>query len=181
MFLLEKTFNDQIFFQVCHSGCNLLFNITKIDTSSFYLSESKQSNIKLVHLLKVKVLINEPINKINNNKSSLINDTLTYYILNNENNFYKLFGFYNTDINLYYSYEGQYGLKELQEALVKTQTLSKSQSKKFLKSVLNNKSTYPECIDKPCNILTYYFSIGEKKFANTIILPLKPLLPLYIN
>ena len=180
--LLDRAFNSTIFIKQCDFPCQYHYDIIDIDTTKFYLNESNRDNIKSVKLLKILLKISEPFNIQQRENYIKINiDTLSYFILNESNDYYKLFGFYVTDINLFYNKNGLEGMNVLKQILIKEKILTKSESKAFFKSVINRNSTYSIFLNKSCNILKYYFEDNEKYMSNTIILPLKPLLPLYVN
>ena len=180
--LIEKTFNDVVFMQQFDEKSTLSYTIIDIDTTYFFLNKSNKKEIKSVNIFKIKLKLNEIVSiQEKSNYIKVNTDTLTYFILNDHNNYYKLFGFYVTDINLYFSNNGLDGLKELQKELVKIKALTNTESKLFKKSIVNQESNYLVNLNKPCNILKYYFNDKEKKLANTIILPIKPLLPLSVN
>lgn len=181
--MLDKLFNDEIFLEI--SGCqsNDFFNIISIDTIDLKINTKNDYYVSPTWLLlvKVKTHSNYPGTNLSKRKESLlINDILTYYVLLNQRHYYKMFGFYNSDILLFVDQVGIGGVESLAKNLYKNNILNKKETRVFKRTLNTDSKEYPSKLHKPCEFLKYYFDKDEMHKANTKILPLKPLRPFVI-
>ena len=138
-------------------------------------------------IYKVGIMIEkgEVLNIPKSNKNTLIEDTLFYYLIYDSFQYYKLFGFMFSDIRIlienYLISKPLIFWRELTKELVRLNILTKRESKNFYKNLINeNNLLLDKRINKPCNLLKYYFNENEIEIerASTIILPLKPMIPI---
>lgn len=98
-------------------------------------------------------------------------DTLTYYIVKRYNTYYKLFGFYNTDINgLFYNEPKKELLSSLVDDLVKNNILSLKESRYYKRSILKNQLIIHRKVNKPCEYLKIFYDDKPKERVQSNIL-----------
>jgi hypothetical protein len=169
----EKCFNDEIFYEKCEDNCQISFNIIKCDTIDILTLNHNQLDVEYAYLISIKIkLIDIPINK-QKEVDCKNNNELNYFLIKNKNNYFRLFGFYSTDIGLFYSQYNKRGLFTLSRSLVDKKVILKSHQKKFTRSIIKQKHEYPTKLNMPCQLLFNFYNINW----NTIILPLPPLKP----
>jgi len=180
---LQSIFDNALFLEK-GGNCNGENFITISNVESIPLSfknEKAASILSEVQLLKVTVFLKQSIINLNMRMGNIESDHLEYYVLTHKNIVYRLFGFYSTNLLLFFKEIGDEGLKCLSDALIRTAILTKNEGKHFNKAFKKNKKEYPLSINKPCVVLSKYYSGKMVSSANTIILPLPPLLKFYVN
>lgn len=180
---LDRLFNDNIFIDLYYGesdSCPRFFETIKIDTLKGRFQ--KEGDFDYFYVIKVYVKLNKRniLNLPIGSREKIWQDTLEYILLNTHSKMYKLFGFYFTDINAFYYLYGKGGLNTVANLLVAKNCMSNAGKKMFIKAITDRRKEYPTLLSKPCAILKYYFEGNEKTRANTIILPLYPLIPFKI-
>lgn len=180
--VLEKLFDDNIFLNREDDSSYAYFEIVKIDTFHTHLYNSNKKYNTSIDVIKIGVKLKSQMcvfNIAHSERLELKNDTLNYYIVSRGtmSNAYKLFGFFSTNINLFVKDFGLTAFKSLTLSLAKDNIISKKESQMLYNAISKKKKEYPTIMNKPCELLKYFFSLNERYRANTIILPIEPLKP----
>jgi hypothetical protein len=179
--MLDIIFDDNIFLDLSSvDTCHCFFDIISIDSFSHTYKRIGDKRIEYSNLYKVGIKLNKRniLNLPIAVQNKMFNDTLYYIILSTRLGMYRLFGFYDTDINIFINDVGQVGLSTLSKDLVYYKILSNEESKYFVKSISKELSTFSIKLNKPCNVLKYYFQGRYMYKASSIILPIEPLMRL---
>lgn len=176
--IVNKTFNNNLYRFICDTGCPSFFTVIEIDSFNIPLTKTNMMSTKSIMLLRTRIkhtntMFSWPIDVF----LKLSNDTLDYYTLSTINGVYKLFGFYTSDMNYLISHIKIDGLIDITHVLANEKILTKSESKCLIKAIRKGLKEYPTALHKPANLLKYYFSESNQNKANTILLPLEPLIP----
>ena len=178
---LEYLFNDQIFIQSHEDIDSNFFTIIDIDT--FTLSHIYKNNLKLINseIISIKLKINDTyMNYKFYTEHEIEKDTLNFYVIRRMNSYYKFLGFFTTDIPLYFKETGEAdALESFEKQIISLNILTKKQAHAFSKAI-SYKDRYPQIINRPSEILKYYFTKKEMHKANSIILPYKALIRISI-
>jgi len=172
---VKEMFNKSMFIEVFSEGqaLNNVYDVISIDTIHLYLKYKNNNLIaNSVDLIKIRVKLKGNLINIESDISSKI---LEYCIISDSKKWYRLFGFYTTDMNYFYFTYGKEGLISLCNELVVNNILTKKQAKCFYKVFVNSKKEYHKNINRPCVLLQYYFAKKNINKSNTIVLPLEPL------
>lgn len=126
-----------------------------------------------VFLIRVK-----PNNGLSMNMSWTMNkqffqDTLEYVVLHKLGKFYKLFGFYHTNIKRFLT---NTDLKSFVDFLQVNKILNRKQASLFFKSIKRKKIFYMAGVKRECEMLRYY-SNSKGKSIQTRILPYSTIKP----
>jgi len=179
--ILDRTFNDAMFLELCKKGCNTsrFYKIEMVDTIHLLLLDKKGALITTsTDLIKVQIKLLEKLSNLGYQNGQ---DTYEFYLIQHGSDLFRLFGFYQSDINLFYSRIGSEGIKSLSENLIKNGIINKKEGSYFVSALIKEDTEYSQKLNKPCSLLFPYFKFQNMEKANTKILPLKPLQPFAIE
>lgn len=149
-------------------------HLIDIDTFDMRFKNSNvNSRLNSAELIKIRVKIDKslPIGIMNDNISKLKNDTLEYYLMYSFYRYYKLFGFYNSDIGYFSEYIGSYRVASFLKELVRHNILTSKERRILSKTLRNKERSYPTSLNKPCEFLKYFTEERNKSQSNSTILP----------
>lgn len=165
--------------------------ILSIDTIQLHLNKSCLSSfvnyVGSHYLYRIKVSGSKMANYTNlpyGSLNELKRDTLTFYTIGTFYGYYRLFGFYTSDINQLFEEERTNNVKLMKclgNELVNKGVLNKKQAKLFYQVFKQEQLTYPTNMQMPASIMKYYFPKDEINKANTIILPKAPFRPIAVE
>jgi hypothetical protein len=175
---INSAFNEKLFKFSCESPsvCPDLFEI--VGEKEYIFSSRKTDNVQTYYvIIEVDVVVKEP-SLLNFNSLAIKRierDTLKYILLENNLNYYKLFGFFFSDVQSLVRVIGLDGLKTVLIELDEKEILNKRQSKIYFEAIKKGLAILPSNLNKPCNILHYYNQVSdEKNLGNTVLLPSTP-------
>lgn len=147
------------------------FDIIKVDTLIEYQAGNKRYFDDLIRV-KISFEFHSPMLNCYNKKSA---DTLDFYLIHDLRNYYKLFGFYHSNIREYFMNDRS-GEKYdyLYSCIVDANLLSKADAKKYIKIIKGDYNSIPSKFKKSCNLLRCYYPNSNLDMISTILLPTRP-------
>jgi len=148
-----------------------LIRIEKVDTISFTLYEG-------IHLKYFKIFVTLDC-EILRKDIEMNCDTLVFEMLRANFQYFRVFGFFATDISLFLKSYGKEAFNHFVNQMTSNGVLSTKQSRIYKKAICKSAPQLPRNIRKPSQYLKL-FGLDDSNTSSSVILEYKPLLPITI-
>jgi hypothetical protein len=174
--ILDRTFHDNIFLQSADDIDSLIIDSIEIDTLILGVKNNPSGLPIKALIVSLRLQPSAIVNiRSRSHAEEFSSQMLNYVIIQYDRTYFRLFGFYSTDIQLLMHELPGLDIGEFSESLVEAGVLIETQKKFFSRALDRRFRVYPEKLGKPCEILKYYFNREDLSRASTIILPLEPM------
>jgi hypothetical protein len=172
---LELLYNDNITLFTEQDG---LLNFPDESKITFTTHDLGQHRSQFKFTLYEVVVPIPPHTIISEGTTIPVADTAKFYVLFSNGRYFKVFGFYASDMRLFRYHEGNKGLEHFVQSIVSKNLITKNQGRLYTKYVNGDGEFIPSALNKPCEVLRMiYGSINNnQKETRSLILPLKPLI-----
>jgi len=162
--VIDGVFNDRIFLMEKNNFTPGLFDMIDLKVGTLSVDRPKDMVLP-INILEVRIKYrgNSPINLPDENLKRLEGDTLTYFILFDGQEYYRLFGFFTTDICRLRDKIASRGFESLMNSLVSNQILSQRQCKLLRNTILKNERVYPtelESVSTPQKLDRFFKTVS---------------------